>query len=75
MQQAKEQVVIRFVETITLWPFDTQLCLVSFSRATMLLPADGRKRGENCASPRSKYCHDLAYVFLITDADEIKNRK
>lgn len=36
MQQAKEQVVIRFVETITLWPFDTQLCLVSFSRATML---------------------------------------
>lgn len=36
MQQAKEQVVIRFVETITLWPFDTQLCLVSFSRATTL---------------------------------------
>lgn len=40
-----------------------------------MLPADSRKRGENCASPRSKYCHDLANVFLITDADEIKNRK
>lgn len=40
-----------------------------------MLPADGRKRGENCASPRSKYCYDLANVFLITDADEIKNRK